>query len=176
MAVTNGEERTFAPSIERISRKDDATEKRSFSLGSLSVRSQLRPDRPATRIRGYRAPPLCSTSRRRRTRENERSPPNRSNRGTGWSWRRRSRLLCCRNSLVRIVNIVSRGESRLHSATYALYRQLPTDHRRPFRFVAPIGCPDCSSVAFCGRKCRDVAMASYHKYECKVLALLIGSI
>ncbi|XP_043596820.1 SET and MYND domain-containing protein 4-like isoform X2 [Bombus pyrosoma] len=43
------------------------------------------------------------------------------------------------------------------------------------RFVAPIGCPDCSSVAFCGRKCRDAAMASYHKYECKVLALLIGS-
>ncbi|XP_060822730.1 SET and MYND domain-containing protein 4-like isoform X2 [Bombus pascuorum] len=43
------------------------------------------------------------------------------------------------------------------------------------RFVAPIGCPDCSSVAFCGRECRDVAMASYHKYECKVLALLIGS-
>ncbi|XP_068979618.1 SET and MYND domain-containing protein DDB_G0273589 isoform X4 [Bombus flavifrons] len=43
------------------------------------------------------------------------------------------------------------------------------------RFVAPIGCPDCSSVAFCGRECRDAAMASYHKYECKVLALLIGS-
>ncbi|XP_071875031.1 uncharacterized protein isoform X3 [Bombus fervidus] len=43
------------------------------------------------------------------------------------------------------------------------------------RFVAPVGCPDCSSVAFCGRECRDVAMASYHKYECKVLALLIGS-
>ncbi|XP_050485675.1 SET and MYND domain-containing protein 4-like isoform X1 [Bombus huntii] len=43
------------------------------------------------------------------------------------------------------------------------------------RFVAPIGCPDCSSVAFCGRECRDAAMTSYHKYECKVLALLIGS-
>ncbi|CAK9832011.1 SET and MYND domain-containing protein 4 [Anthophora retusa] len=43
------------------------------------------------------------------------------------------------------------------------------------RFKAPIGCPNCSSVAFCGRKCRDEAMASYHKYECKILALLIGS-
>ncbi|KAK9293616.1 hypothetical protein QLX08_011475 [Tetragonisca angustula] len=43
------------------------------------------------------------------------------------------------------------------------------------RFVAPVGCPDCSSVAFCGRRCRDVAVASYHKYECKILALLIGS-
>ncbi|CAK9796879.1 SET and MYND domain-containing protein 4 [Anthophora plagiata] len=43
------------------------------------------------------------------------------------------------------------------------------------RFKAPIGCPNCSSVAFCGRKCRDAAMASYHKYECKILALLIGS-
>lgn len=43
------------------------------------------------------------------------------------------------------------------------------------RFKAPIGCPDCSSVAFCGRKCRDTALASYHKYECKILVLLIGS-
>ncbi|XP_043461473.1 SET and MYND domain-containing protein 4-like [Leptopilina heterotoma] len=43
------------------------------------------------------------------------------------------------------------------------------------RLRAPVGCPDCSSVAFCGRKCRDQALSSYHKYECKVLALLIGS-
>lgn len=43
------------------------------------------------------------------------------------------------------------------------------------RFRAPIGCPDCSSVAFCGKGCRDAALASYHKYECKILALLIGS-
>ncbi|XP_017877200.1 SET and MYND domain-containing protein 4-like isoform X1 [Ceratina calcarata] len=43
------------------------------------------------------------------------------------------------------------------------------------RFKAPVGCPDCSSVAFCNRKCRDTAVASYHKYECKILALLIGS-
>ncbi|KYQ47104.1 SET and MYND domain-containing protein 4 [Trachymyrmex zeteki] len=43
------------------------------------------------------------------------------------------------------------------------------------RLRAPVGCPNCSCVAFCGKKCREVAMATYHKYECKVLALLIGS-
>ncbi|XP_012540829.2 uncharacterized protein LOC105839217 isoform X2 [Monomorium pharaonis] len=43
------------------------------------------------------------------------------------------------------------------------------------RLRAPIGCPNCSCVAFCGKKCRDVALTTYHKYECKVLALLIGS-
>nr|XP_050866795.1 SET and MYND domain-containing protein 4 [Vespula vulgaris] len=43
------------------------------------------------------------------------------------------------------------------------------------RLRAPIGCPECSTVAFCGRKCRDVAISTYHKYECKILALLIGS-
>lgn len=43
------------------------------------------------------------------------------------------------------------------------------------RLKAPIGCPNCSCVAFCGKNCRDIAMATYHKYECKILALLIGS-
>ncbi|KYM93842.1 SET and MYND domain-containing protein 4 [Cyphomyrmex costatus] len=43
------------------------------------------------------------------------------------------------------------------------------------RLRAPVGCPNCSCVAFCGKKCKEVAMATYHKYECKVLALLIGS-
>ncbi|KAG5320326.1 SMYD4 protein, partial [Acromyrmex heyeri] len=43
------------------------------------------------------------------------------------------------------------------------------------RLRAPVGCPNCSCVAFCGKKCREIAMATYHKYECKVLALLIGS-
>ncbi|XP_012233731.1 SET and MYND domain-containing protein 4 isoform X2 [Linepithema humile] len=43
------------------------------------------------------------------------------------------------------------------------------------RLRAPIGCPNCSCVAFCSRDCRDIAMATYHKYECKVLGLLIGS-
>ncbi|XP_018346341.1 PREDICTED: SET and MYND domain-containing protein 4-like isoform X3 [Trachymyrmex septentrionalis] len=43
------------------------------------------------------------------------------------------------------------------------------------RLRAPVGCPNCSCVAFCGKKCREIAMATYHKYECKILALLIGS-
>ncbi|XP_054002279.1 SET and MYND domain-containing protein 4-like isoform X2 [Hylaeus anthracinus] len=43
------------------------------------------------------------------------------------------------------------------------------------RLRNPIGCPDCSSVAFCGRACRDTALATYHRYECKILALAIGS-
>ncbi|KAK2583341.1 hypothetical protein KPH14_009340 [Odynerus spinipes] len=43
------------------------------------------------------------------------------------------------------------------------------------RLRAPIGCPECSTVAFCGRKCRDIAVTTYHRYECKILALLIGS-
>ncbi|XP_046421209.1 SET and MYND domain-containing protein 4-like [Neodiprion fabricii] len=43
------------------------------------------------------------------------------------------------------------------------------------RLRAPVGCPTCSSVAFCGTKCRDEAMDSYHKFECKIIALLIGS-
>ncbi|XP_034939487.1 SET and MYND domain-containing protein 4-like isoform X2 [Chelonus insularis] len=43
------------------------------------------------------------------------------------------------------------------------------------RLRAPVGCPKCSSVAFCRRKCRDEAVATYHKYECKIIALLIGS-
>lgn len=44
-----------------------------------------------------------------------------------------------------------------------------------FRLLAPVGCPDCSSVAFCSPKCRDIAISTYHKYECKFLDLLIGS-
>ena len=43
------------------------------------------------------------------------------------------------------------------------------------RLVAPIGCTDCCSVAFCSIECRDVALATYHKFECKYLDLLIGS-
>lgn len=43
------------------------------------------------------------------------------------------------------------------------------------RLIAPIGCPDCSSVAFCSVNCRDSAVNSYHKFECKYLDLLIGS-
>lgn len=43
------------------------------------------------------------------------------------------------------------------------------------RLVAPIGCTDCASVAFCSVTCRDIALATYHKFECKFLDLLIGS-
>ncbi|KAG5899048.1 hypothetical protein JTB14_000072 [Gonioctena quinquepunctata] len=43
------------------------------------------------------------------------------------------------------------------------------------RLKAPVGCPDCSNVAFCTSICRDVAVSSYHKYECKYLDILIGS-
>ncbi|XP_030751976.1 SET and MYND domain-containing protein 4-like [Sitophilus oryzae] len=40
---------------------------------------------------------------------------------------------------------------------------------------SPMGCLDCSSVAFCTSKCRDEAVSTYHKHECKYLDLLIGS-
>jgi SET and MYND domain-containing protein 4 len=43
------------------------------------------------------------------------------------------------------------------------------------RLVAPIGCNECASVAFCSTECRDVALSTYHKFECKFLDLLIGS-
>lgn len=41
--------------------------------------------------------------------------------------------------------------------------------------IAPLGCSECSNVAFCKLECRDVALATYHKYECKYIDLLIGS-
>lgn len=43
------------------------------------------------------------------------------------------------------------------------------------RFTVPIPCETCSHVAYCSRKCRKEAQESYHQYECKVLALLMGS-
>lgn len=43
------------------------------------------------------------------------------------------------------------------------------------RLVAPIGCTECASVAFCSIECRDIALTTYHKFECKYLDLLIGS-
>uniref|UniRef100_A0A1B0CYM5 Uncharacterized protein n=1 Tax=Phlebotomus papatasi TaxID=29031 RepID=A0A1B0CYM5_PHLPP len=43
------------------------------------------------------------------------------------------------------------------------------------RLVAPIGCPECCSVAFCSQECQKVACSSYHRFECKYLDLLIGS-
>ncbi|XP_050691384.1 SET and MYND domain-containing protein 4-like isoform X2 [Eriocheir sinensis] len=43
------------------------------------------------------------------------------------------------------------------------------------RLVAPVPCRWCSGVAFCSPKCRDVALASYHRWECRFLDLLKGS-
>ncbi|XP_066159311.1 SET and MYND domain-containing protein 4-like [Euwallacea fornicatus] len=43
------------------------------------------------------------------------------------------------------------------------------------RLKSPIGCHECSNVAFCCGKCRDEAMSTYHQYECKYLDLLFGS-
>ncbi|ODN03685.1 SET and MYND domain-containing protein 4 [Orchesella cincta] len=42
------------------------------------------------------------------------------------------------------------------------------------RFKVPIPCETCTHVAFCSRACRKEAEA-YHQYECKIMALLMGS-
>ena len=42
------------------------------------------------------------------------------------------------------------------------------------RLVSPVGCPECSGVAFCGRECQEVACGTYHKAECHFLNLFIG--
>lgn len=43
------------------------------------------------------------------------------------------------------------------------------------RLISPIGCNQCASIAFCSVECRDIALSTYHKFECKYLDLLIGS-
>ncbi|KAK4311765.1 hypothetical protein Pmani_016759 [Petrolisthes manimaculis] len=43
------------------------------------------------------------------------------------------------------------------------------------RLVAPVPCPTCSGVAFCCPGCRDKALQSYHRWECKFMDLLKGS-
>ncbi|KAI4457273.1 set and mynd domain-containing protein 4 [Holotrichia oblita] len=43
------------------------------------------------------------------------------------------------------------------------------------RLIAPVGCPTCCSIAFCGNDCRNIAVKTYHSFECKYLDLLIGS-
>ncbi|CAH2035098.1 unnamed protein product, partial [Iphiclides podalirius] len=40
---------------------------------------------------------------------------------------------------------------------------------------APVWCPQCSEVAFCSLKCRDIAITTYHSYECPFLGLFFGS-
>ncbi|XP_053681108.1 SET and MYND domain-containing protein 4 [Anopheles nili] len=43
------------------------------------------------------------------------------------------------------------------------------------RLIAPVGCPECCGVAFCSVACRDKACATYHRFECQYLDLMIGS-
>lgn len=43
------------------------------------------------------------------------------------------------------------------------------------RLVAPVPCKWCTGVAFCSPRCRDLALASYHRWECRFLDLLKGS-
>ncbi|XP_035898135.1 SET and MYND domain-containing protein 4 isoform X1 [Anopheles stephensi] len=43
------------------------------------------------------------------------------------------------------------------------------------RLIAPVACPDCCGVAFCSIACRDKACATYHRFECRYLDLMIGS-
>lgn len=35
-----------------------------------------------------------------------------------------------------------------------------------FRVLSPFPCLKCTAVIFCSSKCREIAMNSYHKYEC----------
>ncbi|XP_075212677.1 protein-lysine N-methyltransferase SMYD4-like [Lycorma delicatula] len=43
------------------------------------------------------------------------------------------------------------------------------------RLRAAIPCPECSGIAFCSDICRDTALKTYHRYECKFLDMLLGS-
>uniref|UniRef100_A0A182J6H9 SET domain-containing protein n=1 Tax=Anopheles atroparvus TaxID=41427 RepID=A0A182J6H9_ANOAO len=43
------------------------------------------------------------------------------------------------------------------------------------RLIAPVACADCCGVAFCSEACRDKACATYHRFECQYLDLMIGS-
>lgn len=36
----------------------------------------------------------------------------------------------------------------------------------------PVPCPTCCNVLFCSPHCRDIAMATYHRFECGQLPLL----
>lgn len=43
------------------------------------------------------------------------------------------------------------------------------------RSTIPIACNKCADIIFCSEKCRDVAMNTYHKYECGILGHLWNS-
>eukprot|EP00093_Oithona_nana_P003709 03709.XXX_1099_2702_1 [CDS] Oithona nana genome sequencing. len=34
--------------------------------------------------------------------------------------------------------------------------------------LAPVPCPNCAGIMFCGPECRDEALKTYHKYECGI--------
>lgn len=40
------------------------------------------------------------------------------------------------------------------------------------RSTAPLACPSCAHVVFCSIACRQIALDSYHKYECGILKVL----
>lgn len=43
------------------------------------------------------------------------------------------------------------------------------------RLVAPLPCPSCDRVAFCGEPCRKSALKSYHAVECPLLPTLFAA-
>ncbi|KAL5241356.1 hypothetical protein ACI65C_008766 [Semiaphis heraclei] len=43
------------------------------------------------------------------------------------------------------------------------------------RLVAPLPCPDCERVAFCGELCKTTALKSYHTTECSMLPALFSA-
>jgi len=40
---------------------------------------------------------------------------------------------------------------------------------------APLPCNTCTKVMFCSLKCREEALSTYHKYECKLIDLFLSS-
>eukprot|EP00918_Siedleckia_nematoides_P050098 GHVU01109647.1.p1 GENE.GHVU01109647.1~~GHVU01109647.1.p1 ORF type:complete len:726 (+),score=102.33 GHVU01109647.1:94-2178(+) len=40
------------------------------------------------------------------------------------------------------------------------------------RVLAPLPCDQCAGVLFCSKECKEQAWGSYHKHECKLMALL----
>ncbi|VVC29601.1 Tetratricopeptide repeat,Tetratricopeptide repeat-containing domain,Tetratricopeptide-like helical [Cinara cedri] len=43
------------------------------------------------------------------------------------------------------------------------------------KLVAPVPCPGCNRVAFCGDRCKRVALKSYHAIECPLLPTLFAT-
>ncbi|XP_066251201.1 SET and MYND domain-containing protein 4-like [Euwallacea similis] len=74
---------------------------------------------------------------------------------------------------------ISTGETLIIESPYAacLLPEMSGTHCHHCfqRLKSPIGCHECSNVAFCGGQCRDEAVSTYHQYECKYLDLLFGS-